>query len=108
MKTTANSILQDAKIATGHGAAYQGYGQGAGQAIGGLGSLIGAGFNRGADEADARKSEKETQAKVHETSVQHANDTMQQMMEVIRDVREKLQSIQQAAVETNRSIARNI
>ena len=50
----------------------------------------------------------ETQAKVHETGVQHANDMMQQMMDVIRDVRDKLQSIQQAAVETNRGIARNI
>ena len=45
---------------------------------------------------------------LHETGVQHANDMMQQMMEVIRDVREKLASIQQAQVDTTRSIARNI
>ena len=33
---------------------------------------------------------------------------MQQMMDVIRDVREKIKDIQQSNVETTRGIARNI
>lgn len=73
-----------------------------------VGSMIGATFNLAADFADAKKTDLETQAKIHETASQHANDLMQQMMDIIRDVRDKLGSIQQAAIETNRGIARNI
>lgn len=74
----------------------------------GLGSMLSAGDTLKAGLADARRSELEADAKVFETGVQHANDTMQQMMDVIRDVREKLQGMQQSAIETNRGIARNI
>lgn len=40
--------------------------------------------------------------------MQQANDTMQQMMEVIRDVREKLAAIDQGRIETVRNISRNV
>ncbi|MOA14940.1 hypothetical protein D3C78_1350730 [compost metagenome] len=86
----------------------QGYSQASGSLASGLGSMAGAGLTLEADLHDARRSELEAQAKVFETGVQHSNDTMQQMMDVIRDVRDKLQSMQQSAVETNRSISRNI
>ena len=90
------------------GVAQQGYGQAAAGIAGGIGTSVAAGLNYAADRKEADKAPLETQAKVHETAVGHANDMMQQMMDVIRDVRDKLQSIQQAAVETNRGIARNI
>lgn len=76
-----------------------------GQALGGIGS---ASVNYQAQRSDAEKKEMEAQSKISETSAQHANEMMQQMMDVIRDVRDKLSSIQQAATEANRSIARNI
>jgi hypothetical protein len=90
------------------GGLYQALGQGSSGVTAGLGGIIGAHFTNKADQADADKMNLETQAKIHETGVQHANDMMQQMMDVIRDVRDKLQSIQQASVETSRGIARNI
>ena len=105
---SANNMVKDGQIASTRGTLYQGMGQSANSIAGGLGGIIGASFTNKADLAEADKMNLETQAKVHETGVQHANDMMQQMMDVIRDVRDKLQSIQQAAVETNRGIARNI
>lgn len=96
------------KQMTALGGAQTGYGQAANSMATGIGSIASASFGYAADLKNAEKTQLETQAKVHETGVQHANDMMQQMMDVIRDVREKLQSIQQAAVETNRGIARNI
>lgn len=82
--------------------------QGAGSILTGIGSMAGASKERDAAEHDARKSELESDARVHEQSVQQANDLMQQMMDVIRDVREKLGAIDQARNETNRGIARNV
>lgn len=98
----------DAAKLTATGQAQVSYAQASGGITAGLGGIIGASFTHKADLLDADKMNLETQAKVAETGVQHANDMMQQMMDVIRDVREKLSSIQQASIETNRGIARNI
>lgn len=98
----------DAAKLTATGQARLNYSQAAGGITAGLGGIIGASFTHKADLLDADKMNLETQAKVSETGVQHANDMMQQMMDVIRDVRDKLSSIQQASIETNRGIARNI
>ncbi len=57
---------------------------------------------------DARSAELNAQSRVHDQSVQQANEWLQHMMDVIRDVREKLTTVDQARAETNRSIARNI
>lgn len=101
-------IKVDAAKLTATGQAQMNYGQAMSGISAGMGGMIGASFTLAADKADAAKMQLETQAKVQETAVQHANDMMQQMMDVIRDVRDKLQSIQQSAIETNRSISRNI
>lgn len=93
---------------TAQGQMWQGFGQGASGVTGGIGGMIGAEWTKRADMHDAERAQYDAQAKVHETAVGHASDMMQQMMDVIRDVRDKLQSIQQAAIETNRGIARNI
>lgn len=98
----------DAAKLTATGQAQVSYAQASGGITAGLGGIIGASFTHKADLLEADKMNLETQAKVAETGVQHANDMMQQMMDVIRDVREKLSSIQQASIETNRGIARNI
>ncbi|MPM23315.1 hypothetical protein SDC9_69786 [bioreactor metagenome] len=81
---------------------------GVGAMINSVGSIGSAGFTQNAAEIDADKANLETQAKVHENAQQQANEMMQQMMDVIRDVRDKLQSIEQANIETARSISRNI
>jgi hypothetical protein len=101
-------IKVDAAKLTATGQAQMNYGQAMNGISAGMGGMIGASFTLAADKADAAKMQLETQAKVQETAVQHANDMMQQMMDVIRDVRDKLQSIQQSAIETNRGISRNI
>jgi len=103
-----NSQVAQGASATAKGASQGAYGQAAAGVAGGLGSMVSSGLNYAADLSDAKKAQFDIQAKVQETAGQHANDMMQQMMDVIRDVRDKLQSIQQAAVETNRGIARNI
>jgi len=106
--TASNNQIAAGKELGAVGTKYQGYAQASGSISGGLGGIIGASFTHKADLLEADKMNLETQAKVAETGVQHANDMMQQMMDVIRDVREKLSSIQQASIETNRGIARNI
>lgn len=83
-------------------------GSGLSQSIVGIGSIANAGFEQKASEHDAKKAELEAQAKVHESASQQANELMQQMMDVIRDVRDKLGSIEQSRLETTRGIARNI
>ncbi|SAI25260.1 outer protein D [Bordetella ansorpii] len=83
-------------------------GMASGQILGGIGTIVNATQERKAAEHDAKRSELEAQAKVQEDSSQKANELMQQMMDVIRDVRDKLSSIDQSRLETNRGIARNI
>ncbi|MFJ1301996.1 type III secretion system translocon subunit SctB [Pseudomonadota bacterium AL_CKDN230030165-1A_HGKHYDSX7] len=85
-----------------------GLGQGASGIMGGIGSMAQAGFDRAASAKDAERAELEASAKVFESGVQQANDLMQQMMDVIRDVRDKLGAIEQSRIETNRGIARNV
>lgn len=75
---------------------------------GGIGSMVNASQERKAAEHDAKKAELEAQSKVHESGMQQASELAQQMMDVIRDVREKLAAIEQSRMETNRGIARNI
>ena len=102
------AAMEEGKKFHAYAARHQSFSQASGGVVSGTATLFSTFYTREADEADARRSELEVQARVFETGVQHANDTMQQMMDVIRDVRDKLQSIQQSAIETNRSIARNI
>lgn len=104
----ANQQMLDGAKFSATGAKYQGYGQAMGGITGGLGGIASSGFEFAASESDAKKAELDAKAKMAETGAQHASDMMQQTMEVIRDMRDKLQSIEQAAVETNRGIARNI
>lgn len=80
----------------------------AGKLLGGAGEIITAGLRFAADSADVSAKRHEARAKLHESAVSGANEMMQQMMDVIRDVKDKLASIDQSRIETNRGIARNI
>ncbi len=108
LRASGKDLMAQGAVSKVTGEKLQSISQSLGSMSSGLGGMVGAGLTLQADLADARRSELEAQAKVFETGVQHANDTMQQMMDVIRDVRDKVQSMQQSAIETNRSISRNI
>ncbi len=87
---------------------YSDKGAGGSGGASGIGTMVNAAQERKAAEHDAKRSEMEAQAKVHESGMQQASEMAQQMMDVIRDVRDKLSAIEQSRMETNRGIARNI
>jgi hypothetical protein len=104
----ANADATQGKILSAEGDRLRGVGQGVGGMLSGMATTLQAAKEKEAAGADEEKARLEAQAKIHETASGHASDMMSQMMDVLRDVREKLQSIQQSALETNRGIARNI
>lgn len=75
---------------------------------GGIGGLTSAAQERRAAEHEARRAELEVEAKVHETASRRADEAMQQMLDIIRGIREKLVGMEQSRSETVRSVARNI
>jgi len=101
--------------ATGLGKAWEGgsailssMGQASGQSLSGIGTTTSAGVEQAAAGHDAKRAEREADAKVRDQGVQHANELMQQMMDIIRDLREKYASVQQSNSDTNRAIYRNL
>ncbi|MGY6268544.1 type III secretion system translocon subunit SctB [Achromobacter denitrificans] len=87
---------------------YSDKGAGVSGVASGIGTMVNAAQERKAAEHDAKRSELEAQSKVHESGMQQASEMAQQMMDVIRDIRDKLSAIEQSRMETNRGIARNI
>jgi hypothetical protein len=83
-------------------------GKGSGNVLEGIGGIAKSSMELKASAHDAARSDLEAQAKISEVNSQQAGDFMQQMMDMIRDVRDKLSSIEQSNIETNRGIARNI
>lgn len=71
----------------------------------GLGTVLSSFFTLKAGLEDATSKELEAGAKTSETAAQQANDFMQQMLEVLRDIRDKLASIDQSTTDTNRKMA---
>jgi hypothetical protein len=57
---------------------------------------------------NAGMRQQEAEAQLAISGAQIEKEMMQQMVDVIRDVRDKLRTIEQARVETNRGIARDI
>ncbi len=80
----------------------------AGRITDGLGKMVSAGLEFAASEADANAKKEEGVQKVHQARAQEMQELMQQMMDIIRDVREKMQAIEQSHIESTRGIARNI
>jgi hypothetical protein len=85
-----------------------------GTAGSGLGQFVGTGHTIAGGQQDAtRNAEVEqqltkTEAVSHPSRQEHAAEMMNQLMDVIRDVRDRLSSIEQSRIETTRGITRNI
>lgn len=82
--------------------------QSAAQTITATGGLASEMANFTASLHDARKAELEASASAHDAAASQANDEMQQMQDMLRDIRDKLSAMEQSNIETNRGIARNI
>jgi thiaminase len=108
LQETASELTKQSKAAGAAASFAHDMGQASNGIITGAGGILSGWFSKEGGDHDATSAEAQARAKVHETAAQQASDQMQQMMDVIRDIRDKLQAIQQSAVETNRSIARNI
>ncbi|WP_454007898.1 type III secretion system translocon subunit SctB, partial [Alcaligenes sp. Marseille-Q7550] len=87
------------------GDSVSGTAQGANTAMTGLGQIGSSISERVAASSDAKKARLEADARVHEQAAQQAGEIMQQMLEIIREVREKIAAIEQTKTETNRAIA---
>lgn len=72
-----------------------------------LGQPLTTGMRFGAEAFDVHAKRHETNAKRHETQSARASDAIQQAREVAQDALQKLESVDQARIDTNRSIARN-
>lgn len=73
-----------------------------------LGQPLTAGMKFGAESFDVHAKRHETDAKRHESQSARASDAIQQAREVAQDALQKLESVDQARIDTNRSIARNL
>lgn len=80
--------------------------KGAGDAMSGLGQAGGAILNYFAEQARAEQKELEATQKVHDTAAQDESDWMQNMLEVVRDTRQKLEEVIRAQQESMKSIIR--
>lgn len=76
--------------------------------VGAVGGFVASPFTQKAEEAEAAKAGLEAQARVHEHGVQKDDAEMQQAMEIIRDIRDKLGAMAQSQLQTNQTIARNL
>lgn len=72
----------------------------------GAGSIAKAGLDFGASKTDAEKMAADKQATVERTQYEKANDFVRQMQDMIRDIQEKLASIENAAADTRKQITR--
>lgn len=108
LRNQALNLETSAKQSTAYSAGLKSGGDGAAGMLGGMGHIAQAAKDRDAAEHDAKRSEFEADAKVHDEARAQANEQMQHMLDTIRDVREKLGAIEQSRLETNRGIARNI
>ncbi|WP_263768584.1 type III secretion system translocon subunit SctB [Propionivibrio soli] len=83
-------------------------GTGVSQVVSSSGGIVSSVLTYQAAEHEHAKGKLEAEAKVHEAGVEHAKEMMQQALEIIQDVKDKIAAIQQAQAETNRGIARNV
>ncbi|THF57277.1 type III secretion system translocon subunit SctB [Pseudothauera rhizosphaerae] len=83
-------------------------GSGTGNIISGIGTMASGSLERDAGLIDAEKAELDKLATTHEKARESDNDMMQNMQDIIRDIKDKLAAIAQSQIETNRGIARNI
>ena len=80
--------------------------QSGGQLAQGVGGLMAAGDTKQAEFLRAEATEQEAEAKKASYAVQDENEWMANMRDMIRDVQQKLATIQQAEIETLKNISR--
>lgn len=85
-----------------------GAGDGASGIMGGAGAIAQGIFERTASEKDAERAKLEAEAQVLRNQAEGEKELANQMLEVIRDTRSRMDSIEQSRAATNRDIARNI
>lgn len=83
-------------------------GKGAGAALGGIGTIVEASLEREASDIDAERARLEATAQVFRGQADTEKDIARQMLDVINDVRSRMDSMTQSREATNRDIARNI
>lgn len=84
------------------------FGQGVSGITGGAGGVVQSVAEGEAAKFSAEKTELDATSRAHDARAQQLSDEMQQMMDIIRDVLQKLQSMEQSRLQTNQGIARNI
>lgn len=100
------SVFSGAFQMAGGAAALGGGGDAASRAIGSLGTMSESGFGTLAAGYDAERAELEAGAHKQEQATQVLNELMQQLLDGVRNILDKLQSIEQSRVDTNRGISR--
>ncbi|MCF8161249.1 MAG: type III secretion system translocon subunit SctB [Polaromonas sp.] len=111
----ANTIIADGAKLTAQGnaitagsQALNGIGQGVSGIIKAAGDKLAAEEEKKASAQDAAGTKDQADAKMHEAAAQNYADTAQAMQDIIRDMREKTGAMEQATVDTNKAIARNV
>lgn len=99
---------QGSKLVSGLGTGFSQIQGAGGTLISGAGSIVSSALTYQADLAEAQKTRLETDAKEHETAAQHASDWMQEMMEVIRDIKDNTKTANQMNHESISGITRNV
>lgn len=95
-------------VISGTGMALTGVNQGITGMIKGFGDKAAAEEEKDASYQDSLGAKDQADAKMHEAASQNAADVAQAMQDIIRDIRDKVQAIEQAQVDTNKAIARNV
>jgi hypothetical protein len=88
------------------GQARQMVGNGVADIMGAVGTVVKGGLDYSAGLDDAEKLNHDKQTELHRAAYDRANETMQQMMDVMRDIRSKLSEIENSANDTAKQITR--
>lgn len=102
------SITSGAFQIVGGSAMALGGGEASNRIFGSIGTMSDAGFGTFAAEHDAERVELDAGARKQEQATQVINESMQQLLDGIRNLLDKLQSIEQQRLDTNRGISRNL
>lgn len=102
----ARSLNTQASALNAKISARQGVIGGTSEIVASTGSIIKGGFDYMAARRDAEKMELETKAELERAAYDRANETMQQMRDIIRDIQSKLAEMERSTHETNRQITR--
>lgn len=81
-------------------------GNGTADIFGSVGTAVKGGLDYSASLDDAAKADLDKEAEMHRAARERANDTMQQMKDIIRDIQAKLSEIERSSNDTAKQITR--